>query len=80
MMFPGVLSGAILSWMTIISELSATVLLYISSTRTLTITIYTEIIRANYGVAAALSVILTLSTITVLLIFFRVTGKQEISI
>lgn len=80
MMMPGVMSGAILSWMTIISELSASVLLYVNTTKTLTISIYTEIIRGNYGVAAALSVILTLSTVIVLLIFFKVSGKREISI
>lgn len=80
MMMPGVVSGAILSWMTIISELSASVLLYVTGTKTLTIAIYTEIVRANYGIAAALSVLLTLSTIIVLLLFFKITGKREISI
>lgn len=79
MMLPGVMSGAILSWMTIISELSASVLLYVNTTKTLTISIYTEIIRGNYGIAASLSVILTLTTVVVLLIFFKVTGKREIS-
>lgn len=79
MMLPGVLSGAILSWMTIISELSASVLLYVNSTKTLTIAVYTEIVRGNYGVAAALSVILTLSTVAILLIFFKVSGNKEIS-
>lgn len=79
MMTKGVVSGAIMSWMTIISELSASVLLYVTSTQTLTIAIYTEIVRANYGTAAALSVILTLSTIVVLLLFFKITGEREIS-
>ncbi|MDL2233115.1 iron ABC transporter permease [Ruminococcaceae bacterium OttesenSCG-928-L11] len=79
MMAPGVVSGAIMSWMTIISELSASVLLYVNTTKTLTIAVYTEIVRGNYGVAAALSVILTLSTVVVLLIFFRVSGNREIS-
>ena len=80
MMMPGVLSGAILSWMTIISELSATVLLYVKKTETLTIAIYTEVIRSNYGTAAALSVILTLSTVTVLLLFFKLSKNSRITI
>lgn len=80
MMAPGVLSGAILSWMTIISELSASVLLYVNKTQTMTIAIYTEVVRANYGTAAALSVMLTLTTVIVLLVFFKISGSREISL
>ena len=80
MMMSGIVSGAILSWMTIISELSASVLLYVNTTKTLTISIYSEIIRGNYGIAAALSMLLTLTTVVVLLVFFKVSGKREISI
>lgn len=78
-MLPGVFSGAVLSWITILTELSTSILLFVSSTRTMTVAIYTEVIRANYGTAAALSTILTLITIVSLLLFFRLTGKKEIS-
>lgn len=80
MMFPGVMSGAILSWITIINELSASVILYTGNTKTMSVTIYTEVIRASYGTAAALASILTLTTIISLLIFFKISGKKEISI
>lgn len=80
MMMPGVLSGAILSWITIINELSASVILYTGGTRTMSISIYTEVIRASYGTAAALSSILTLTTVVSLLLFFKVSGKKEISL
>lgn len=79
-MIPGVMSGAILSWMSLITELSASVLLYTGQTVTLTISIYTEVIRANYGNAAALSSILTFTTVITLLIFFKITGKKEIEL
>lgn len=79
MMLPGVMSGAIMSWMTIISELSASVLLYVNTTKTLTIAVYTEIVRGNYGIAGALSVILTLSTVIILLLFFKISGSREVS-
>lgn len=79
-MSPGVISGAVMSWMTVISELSASVLLYVSSTRTLTIAIYTEVIRGNFGVAAALSTILTITTMIVLFLFFKISGKREIDL
>lgn len=80
MMLPGVLSGAILSWITIINELSASVILYTGKTRTMSVAIYTEVIRASYGTAAALASILTLTTIVSLLIFFKLSGKKEISL
>lgn len=80
MMLPGVLSGAILSWITVINELSASVLLYTGDTRTMSVAIYTEVIRASYGTAAALASILTLTTVVSLLIFFKCSGKKEISL
>ena len=80
MMLPGVLSGAIMSWITLISELSSSIILYTSRTRTLTVAIYSEVIRSNFGNAAAYSTILTLTSILSLLIFFKATGSQDISI
>ncbi|GIP36507.1 iron ABC transporter permease [Paenibacillus sp. J2TS4] len=80
MMVPGIVSGALMSWMTVISELSASIILYVGTTRTLTISIYTEVIRGNYGVAAALSAILSATTVIALLLFFKITGKKEIQL
>ena len=72
MMLPGVASGAILSWITIINELSSSVMLYTSKTKTMSVAIYNEVIRASYGPAAALASILTLTTVISLLVFFKV--------
>ncbi len=80
MMVSGVLPGALMSWMSIISELSASIMLYVGSTKTMTIAIYTEVIRGNYGVASALSTILICTTVIVLLVFFRLTGRTEIEL
>ncbi|MBQ8080466.1 MAG: iron ABC transporter permease [Clostridia bacterium] len=80
MMISGVLPGALMSWMSIISELSASIMLYVGSTKTMTIAIYTEVIRGNYGVASALSTILICSTVLVLMIFFKLTGRTEIEL
>ncbi len=76
MMLPGVLSGAILSWITVINELSSSVILYSAKTRTMSVAIYTEVVRGYYGTAAALSTILILTTIISLIIFFSVSGKK----
>lgn len=79
MMMAGVVSGAIMSWITIITELSSSIMLYTGHTRTMTISIYSEVIRGNYGIAAALSTVLTVITITSIFILFKITGKKEIS-
>ena len=79
MMANGILSGAILSWITIITELSTAIILYNLRTITLTLAIYVNVSRGNYGVAAALSTILTVTTIISLLIFMKVSKSKEIT-
>ena len=76
LMLPGVISGAILSWITLINELSSSVMLYTANTRTMSVAIYNEVIRASYGTAAALAAILTLTTVLSLFLFFKISGKQ----
>lgn len=79
MMMPGVISGAILSWIMIITELSTSIILYTTNTKTMTLEIYSQVIRGNDGVASAISAILTFSTIIALAVFFKVSGKKEIT-
>ena len=79
MMMSGVISGAILSWIMIITELSTSIILYTSKTKTMTLEIYSQIIRGNDGVASAISAILTFSTIIALAVFFKVSGKKDIT-
>lgn len=76
MMLPGVLSGAILSWITVINELSSSVILYSGQTKTMSVAIYSEVVRGNYGTAAALSTILILTTVVSLILFFTIRGKK----
>jgi len=79
MMLPGVLSGAILSWITTINELSSSIMLYSGKTATISVAIYTEVVRASFGTAAALASILTVTTILSLLLFNWVTkGKGSV--
>ena len=80
MMAAGIISGAILSWITMISELSTAVILYTGRTKTLTVAVFTEVLRGNYGVAAALSSILTVLTVISLLVFNKINAGREISL
>lgn len=80
MMLPGVLSGAILSWVTLINELGASFLLYSANTATMSVTVYQQIIRMEFGVAGAVATILTLTTIISLYVFYKVTGQTEVKL
>lgn len=79
MMLPGVMSGAVLSWITCINELSSSIMLYSGKTSTIAVAIYQEVTRMSDGTAGALATILTVTTILSLLIVFRATkGKVKI--
>lgn len=80
MMANGIFSGAIMSWLSIIAELSCSVLLWVSSTKTLTIAIYFKVMDGYYGTASALGSILIFTTIIALLVLFKITGKTEIDL
>ena len=80
LMAPGIFSGATLSWITTINELSSSIILYTGRTATISVAIYTEVIRASFGTAAALASILTLTTVISILIFNKISGSQGVSL
>lgn len=79
MMSSGIVAGAILSWVTMISELSTAMILYTGRTQTLTVAVYTEIIRGNYGIASAMATVLTVLTVISLLVFDRFSKNGELT-
>ncbi len=79
MMFDGILSGAIMSWVTLITELSSSILLYSSKTITLNLGVYIMVSRGTDGKACAMSTILTLFTVVSLLIFMRLSRSKDIT-
>jgi iron(III) transport system permease protein len=78
-MLPGILSGAILSWIETINELSSSVMLYTGRTSTIAVAIFSEVARNSFGTAAAMATILTVTTVVMLLIFSRV-SRGRVSI
>jgi iron(III) transport system permease protein len=79
LMLPGVVSGAILSWIASINEFSSTIILYSGNTKTISVTIFSEIFKDSFGTAAALGTILTLSAIVALAVFNKLTnGKGSV--
>lgn len=77
MMSNGILSGAILSWVAIVTELSSSVILYSNKTTTLTMQAYVYIGRGEYGTAAAFAAILNVITMISLLIYMRISKSEE---
>jgi len=80
MMANGIFSGAILSWITILTELSSSIILYSSKTTTLTLATYIFVSRGTYGSAAASATILTVFTTVSLLLFFKVSKSQDLTL
>jgi len=76
MMVNGIVSGAILSWVSIITELSTAMYLFSYKTRTMTITVYEFVTKGVYGYAAAMAAILTVFTIISLVIYTIVTKGE----
>ncbi len=79
LMLPGVFSGAILSWVTCINELSCSIMLSSGKNNTLTIEAYTNIVRNSVGAGAALSAILTVTSAVILIICLKISkGKIRV--
>ena len=80
MMANGIFSGAILSWVAIVTELSSSIILYNNKSITLTMSTYVAISRGNYGLAAAFAAILTVVTTVSLLIYLAVSKSEDVSL
>ena len=78
MMSSGIISGAVLSWVSIITEMSSGVMLYNNRTITLTISTYVAINNGTYGVAAVFATITTVFTIICLMIYLKITKVEDI--
>lgn len=80
MMGSGIIAGAILSWVSIITELSSSIMLYSAGTTTLTVMVYSLVNRGTYGQAAAVATILTVFTIISLMLFNKFSKSGDISL
>jgi iron(III) transport system permease protein len=78
MMSSGIIAGAVLSWVSIITEMSSGVILYNNKTITLTISTYAAINNGIYGVAAVFATITTIFTIICLVIYLKVTKNEDV--
>lgn len=80
MMFSGVAAGAVMTWVTLITELSSSVMLYSYKTITLNLLVYVLVVGGTDARACAASTILTLFTVVTLVIYMRVSKNKSLSL
>ncbi|MEA5068088.1 MAG: iron ABC transporter permease [Christensenellaceae bacterium] len=73
----GILSGAILSFVSIITEMSSGIFLYNNRTITLTLSTYSSITLGSYGTASAFATVTTLLTVACLALYLWFTRGSE---
>ncbi|MEJ1158953.1 ABC transporter permease [Prosthecomicrobium sp. N25] len=77
LIMPGIIAGAMLSFVTAINELSSSLVLYVGGTITMPVRIYISINDGDYGTAAALSTILLALSAGAISLAFRLLGREE---
>ncbi|MFT4007159.1 MAG: iron ABC transporter permease [Lacrimispora sp.] len=78
LMSSGIISGAVLSFVSIITEMSSGVILYNNKTITLTISTYSAISSGIYGVAAVFATITMVLTVLCLVIYLKCTKMEDV--
>ena len=79
LMLGGILSGFVLTWVTVASELSATVVLYSGSWRTLTVVMFQALESGGGGVATAAASTLIVVTLLPIALLYRLVRRYELS-
>jgi iron(III) transport system permease protein len=77
LMLPGVVAGAMMSFITAINELSSTLLLYTGGTTTMPVKVYNAVLDGEFGIAAALSTILLFSSGVCVYVVMRFSQSKE---
>ncbi|MDR2743745.1 MAG: ABC transporter permease subunit, partial [Desulfovibrio sp.] len=74
-MLPGILAGGIIMWVTVLAELSSTIVLYYGPWSTMTVQIFQYIGSGDFGPASAYGALLIVSVLLPLFLLNRVFGK-----
>ena len=77
LMLPGIVAGAMMSFITSINELSSTLLLYTARTTTMPVKIYSAVLDGEFGIAAALSTLLLASSGLCVYVVLRFSQSKE---
>ena len=77
LMLPGIIAGALMSFITAINELSSSLILYVGRTMTMPVRIYLSVLDGQFGTASALSTILLAATGVAVFVVFRISDRKE---
>ncbi len=77
LMIPGIIAGAMMTFVTAINELSSSIILYVGRTITMPVRIYLSVLDGEFGTAAALSTILLVTTGIAVFVVFRFSSSKE---
>lgn len=73
---PGLLAGSIISFTTLVGELSATMILYSAKHKTATVAIYEYLLEAKMGPASAIGTLMTVIVLVGIMIANRLLGEK----
>jgi len=79
LMMGGILSGLVLSWVTVASELSATVVLYSGPWSTLTVVMFQALESGGAGIATAAASFLIVASLLPIAFLYRLVRRYELS-
>ena len=79
MMKNGILSGAVLSWTSIITEVASSLILYNNKTITLTVGTY-KTMSSMYGVGSAYATVETLFVILSLVLYVTLSREEDVKL
>jgi iron(III) transport system permease protein len=77
LIIPGLIVGSLMSFITAINELSATLIMYDSGTITMPVRIYLAVLDGEFGIAAALSTLLLVCTGACVYAVFRFADNRD---
>jgi iron(III) transport system permease protein len=78
LMLGGILSGVVLTWVTVASELSATVVLYSGQWRTMTVVMFQALEGGGAGIATAAASTLIVVTLIPVALLYRLVRRYEL--
>lgn len=79
LMLGGILSGVVLTWVTVASELSATVVLYSGQWRTMTVVMFQALEGGGAGIATAAASTLIVVTLIPVALLYRLLRRYELN-
>ena len=79
LMLGGIVGGMVLTWVSVASELSSTVVLYSGQWQTLTVVMFQALEGTSPGIAAAAATVLIVFTVLPVALVYRLLRRHELS-